>query len=154
MNLHIYPFNTYSASLNMALDEVLFTLSIKKNASFFRFYGWEKPCYSLGYFQKPAGKKHHKYPLVRRMTGGGTVFHNDDLTFAFAGLIEKPFDNTAAVYQFFGSLLMKALSDAISLNSLELSRKKKSKQKYYDCHILYRPNRAAIYLYSNSGQES
>jgi lipoate-protein ligase A len=133
MNVEIYPFNIYSASFNMALDEALFALSTKRNTGFLRFYGWEEPCYSLGYFQKPVCNKYAKYPSVRRMTGGGTVFHGKDLTFAFAGVLKKPFDNTAAIYQFFGRLLMKSLLDSVPPDTIELSRRNKSKQKYYNC---------------------
>jgi len=62
---------------NMAVDEALFFEKI--NA--LRFYEWQSSCYSMGYFQKIAdGPK--DLPLVRRLTGGGTVLHGGDLTFS------------------------------------------------------------------------
>jgi lipoate-protein ligase A len=62
---------------NMAVDEALFFEKV--NA--LRFYQWKSPCYSIGYFQK-SSQCPKDLPLVRRLTGGGTVRHEGDLTFS------------------------------------------------------------------------
>jgi lipoate-protein ligase A len=62
---------------NMAIDEALFFEKV--NA--LRFYQWKNSCYSIGYFQK-AAQCPNDLPLVRRLTGGGTVRHERDLTFS------------------------------------------------------------------------
>ncbi len=67
--------------MNMAIDEALLeTAEIPS----IRFYRWHSPALSFGYFGKfadvasYAGERH----LVRRWTGGGIVFHGDDLTYS------------------------------------------------------------------------
>jgi lipoyl(octanoyl) transferase len=80
--LHVYhDFSSRSAAMNMAIDEALFetakVLSI-------RFYRWNSAALSFGYFGKFADVANYatERDLVRRWTGGGVVFHGDDLTYA------------------------------------------------------------------------
>ena len=70
-----------SAAMNMAIDEAL--LEIAKIPSI-RFYGWHSPAVSFGYFGRFADVAHYaaERDLVRRWTGGGIVFHGDDLTYS------------------------------------------------------------------------
>ena len=49
-----------------------------------RFYRWRRASLSFGYFgsfQSVADQKEHR-EIVRRWTGGGTVFHGSDLTYS------------------------------------------------------------------------
>ncbi|MBI1871638.1 MAG: hypothetical protein HYS07_10685 [Chlamydiae bacterium] len=62
---------------NMAVDEALFI----EGKNILRFYQWLRPAYSIGYFQK-MNPSFFSHPVVRRMTGGGTVFHGEDFTFS------------------------------------------------------------------------
>lgn len=55
-----------------------------------RIYGWEGPCISLGYTQKPevelnlANCEKYGVKVVKRPTGGGVVFHNEfEVTYSF-----------------------------------------------------------------------
>lgn len=70
-------------SAQMAVDEALLRLS---GDPVIRFYRWERPAVTFGYAQRhddvllSAGS----LPVVRRWTGGGTVFHGHDLTVALA----------------------------------------------------------------------
>ena len=76
-----------SAAMNMAIDEAML---LTQKASFqptLRFYDWQHPAFSFGYFQQiseevdvPACET-HGIELVRRMTGGGTVVHGWDVTY-------------------------------------------------------------------------
>jgi lipoate-protein ligase A len=70
-----------SASMNMAIDEAL--LETAKIPSI-RFYQWNHPALSFGYFCKFADVADHRHErdLVRRWTGGGIVLHGADLTYA------------------------------------------------------------------------
>lgn len=65
----------------MALDEALL---ISGGPPTLRLYGWSPPGLSIGYFQEAA--PFHDVPgdhvLVRRPTGGGAIYHEDDVTFA------------------------------------------------------------------------
>lgn len=71
--------------LNMARDEALLTCFDRPAL---RLYGWQPPCLSLGLFQDyeqvqaqaPAG-----LPMVRRITGGGSIYHINELTYAVVG---------------------------------------------------------------------
>ena len=70
-----------SAAMNMAIDEAL--LELAKIPSI-RFYRWKSPALSFGYFGKFADVADYaaERDLVRRWTGGGIVFHGNDLTYS------------------------------------------------------------------------
>lgn len=70
-----------SAAVNMAIDEAL--LETAKVPSI-RLYQWKCPALSFGYFGKFADVANYaaERDLVRRWTGGGIVFHGDDLTYS------------------------------------------------------------------------
>jgi lipoate-protein ligase A len=70
-----------SAAMNMAIDEALLEIA---TAPSIRFYRWDHPALSFGYFGKFADVANHagERDLVRRWTGGGIVFHGDDLTYS------------------------------------------------------------------------
>lgn len=74
---------------NMALDEALLScFDPERSAPLLRFYGWSPPAFSLGRFQKPeevldlAGCARAGIPVVRRVTGGGCIFHAEELTYS------------------------------------------------------------------------
>ena len=70
-----------SAAMNMAIDEALLDSAV---APAIRFYRWDSPALSFGYFGKLADVMIYasERDLVRRWTGGGIVFHGDDLTYS------------------------------------------------------------------------
>jgi lipoate-protein ligase A len=81
----------------MAVDEILME-SQKKNARpVLRIYSWERPSYSIGYFQsapdiaKRFGCDKKNIPVVRRPSGGGVVFHDGDITFSLSLGNPNPF---------------------------------------------------------------
>ena len=70
-----------SAALNMAIDEALLEIA---TAPTIRFYRWNHAALSFGYFGRfddVAGQKDER-EIVRRWTGGGIVFHGNDLTYS------------------------------------------------------------------------
>src|SRR5436853_7239892 len=69
-----------SAALNMAIDEALLETAAVPTI---RFYQWDHPALSFGYFGRFADVANHSNDRdhVRRWTGGGIVFHGDDLTY-------------------------------------------------------------------------
>jgi lipoate-protein ligase A len=78
----------FDGSMNMALDEVLWH-SAAEDGPYLRFYGWsDRPAISLGYFQSCREvldrSNWRGLPFVRRVTGGGALVHDHDLTFALA----------------------------------------------------------------------
>ena len=70
-----------SAAMNMAIDEALLEIA---DAPSIRFYRWNSPALSFGYFGKFADVATYatQRDVVRRWTGGGIVFHGDDLTYS------------------------------------------------------------------------
>jgi lipoate-protein ligase A len=70
-----------SAALNMAIDEALLEIAARPSI---RFYRWNQPALSFGYFGKFSDVAYHgsERDVVRRWTGGGIVFHGDDLTYS------------------------------------------------------------------------
>ena len=70
-----------SAAMNMAIDEALLEIAV---APTIRFYRWNHPALSFGYFGKFADVADQKdeREIVRRWTGGGIVFHGNDLTYS------------------------------------------------------------------------
>src|SRR5207248_2853500 len=69
----------------MAADEVLLEGAAAGAASF-RVYEWAEPTLSLGYFQAAAVRKSdpllETLPYVRRASGGATLVHDRELTYA------------------------------------------------------------------------
>ncbi len=70
---------------NMALDEALLQLS--GETPLLRFYGWDPPALSLGYFQNASGfdleeLRARGFVLLRRPTGGGAICHWGEFTFS------------------------------------------------------------------------
>lgn len=105
-----------SGVYNMALDEVLLN-SVHSGSSLpiLRFYGWNTPAISLGYFQK-SGKQislencsKMGIDIVRRLTGGRAVLHDQELTYSvifpedFIGIPKTIHES----YQYFSSALVK-----------------------------------------------
>ena len=71
----------HSAAMNMAIDEALLEQATMASI---RFYRWRTPALSFGYFGEFSEVAIHERErdLVRRWTGGGIVFHGDDLTYS------------------------------------------------------------------------
>jgi len=78
-----------NAFINMAIDKAI----LHANSKGFvpptvRFYGWKPPAISIGYFQSLEEEvdidacKRFGVDYVRRITGGGAVFHEHELTYS------------------------------------------------------------------------
>ena len=71
---------------NMAVDEVLLDRAQDHAAPCLRVYGWSEPTLSLGYFQTYSDRQQHaasqNCAAVRRLTGGGAILHDDEITYS------------------------------------------------------------------------
>lgn len=83
------PFSYHDGPMNMALDSVLFDKRINgKISNTVRFYGWNPPTVSIGKHQDLETEVNVDlveklgFNIVRRITGGGAVFHHDELTYS------------------------------------------------------------------------
>jgi lipoyl(octanoyl) transferase len=103
----------HSAAMNMAIDEALLEYAA---APSIRFYRWHSPALSFGYFGKFAHVACYagERDLVRRWTGGGIVFHGDDLTHSIViPANDKAFsESSMAIYE----KVHRALCDALDGN--------------------------------------
>jgi lipoate-protein ligase A len=88
---------SHSAAMNMSIDEALLESATLPTI---RFYHWGSPALSFGYFGKFSDVAIYaaKRDLVRRWTGGGIVFHGDDLTYSIVIPASDPvFDQSSIV---------------------------------------------------------
>lgn len=80
--LHVYDdLEPGSAAFNMAVDEALLE---RVTTPVLRFYRWQRPSLSFGYFGRyeEVAAQSRDREIVRRWTGGGIVPHGDDLTYS------------------------------------------------------------------------
>ncbi|SDB83204.1 lipoate-protein ligase A [Shouchella lonarensis] len=82
-------FEKHDPAYNMALDEALLNWhSEGKIPPTIRFYGWNPPTLSIGYFQQLEKEidmeavRRHQLGFVRRPTGGRGVLHEHELTYS------------------------------------------------------------------------
>jgi lipoate-protein ligase A len=82
---------------NMAIDAALLeTFDPRASAPVLRLYGWSPPALSLGRFQDAASVldlplcRERGVPVVRRITGGGVIYHAEELTYSIVCPI-RPF---------------------------------------------------------------
>jgi lipoate-protein ligase A len=82
---------THDAFMNMAIDEAIMNARIEGlNADTLRFYRWRPSAVSIGKFQRVENEvqlencKEGGIDVVRRITGGGTVYHDaeDEITYS------------------------------------------------------------------------
>jgi lipoate-protein ligase A len=70
----------------MAADEALLMEAAAGGVATLRFYQWNEPTLSLGYFQPYEDRRHHpasqRCAAVRRQTGGGAILHDRELTYS------------------------------------------------------------------------
>jgi lipoate-protein ligase A len=81
----LLPFAVADGPHQMAADEVLLESAVSGRTSL-RFYAWREATVSLGYFQKEelrrADPNLSALAYVRRPTGGGTLVHHHEITYA------------------------------------------------------------------------
>ena len=73
---------------NMAVDECLLYKYGAAGYTVLRIYGWSRPCITIGYFQGAREEvnlercRRSGVDVVRRITGGGAVFHDMEVTYS------------------------------------------------------------------------
>jgi lipoate-protein ligase A len=78
------------AAVNMARDEHLFERCHRQKLGFLRLYSWQIPTFSFGVSQRIEKVvnldfvRSRRLDYVRRITGGKTVLHDDEITYAVA----------------------------------------------------------------------
>ena len=125
-----------SAAWNMAADEaMLIGCQSETGRPTLRFYGWNPPAVSIGYFQRLATEIDQEVcrklgiDIVRRLTGGRAVLHEQELTYSLVVRENEPCIPTTVTesYRFFSRAIMAGLARlgiAAEMKSPELQRGK------------------------------
>ena len=106
---------------NMAVDEALMLTAADLGVPTLRFYRWQEPTVSLGYFQKYEERLQHPESLdsvlVRRNSGGGAIVHDKELTYSLTVPTTHPLGkNPCAIYKLMHDALIESL-DAIGISA-------------------------------------
>lgn len=78
-----------SAEYNMELDKKIFQQYLEDGVGVLRLYRWEQPSFTYGFSQNPENEinlakcKADGVEIAKRITGGGILFHHDELTYSF-----------------------------------------------------------------------
>jgi len=115
---------------NMAVDEELLAQAqVGRKMPVLRFYGWDPPAVSIGRFQKigtavdAEACKRLGYDIVRRITGGRAVLHNNELTYSVTAPIDDPLfpPNVLGTYKVIATGLVAGLRN-LGVNAEMVSR--------------------------------
>lgn len=77
----------------MRIDEELLNAAVGDSQATLRFYEWAEPTLSLGYFQSEhdaVPRELSDLPVVRRLSGGGAILHDRELTYSVALPVDHP----------------------------------------------------------------
>ena len=105
----------------MAVDEALLDAAARNKLCAFRLYQWEEPTLSLGYFQgksrphqnteKIPERYYHAIPKVRRLSGGGAILHDQELTYSCVLPSDHPITkNPSSLYTIIHNAMIQSLS--------------------------------------------
>jgi lipoyl(octanoyl) transferase len=78
-----------SAAENMVLDEKIFKRYLEDGVGCLRLYQWKNPAFTCGFSQEPEKLLDLKLcaqegvGVAKRITGGGLLFHDDEITYSF-----------------------------------------------------------------------
>lgn len=103
----------------MAVDEALLNETQEDHPVTLRFYQWQEPTLSLGYFQNYEDRQSHSAStnaeVVRRLSGGGAIIHDQELTYSLVLPPAHPLaDDTQGLYDAIHSKLVQYLQERIS----------------------------------------
>ena len=114
-NWRLVKLETHDAYTNMAIDEAMLTARTRNLApNTIRFYRWNPSAVSIGKFQNIENEvqldkcKKYGVDVVRRITGGGTVYHDAEGEITYSLIANKKdlkAENINAVYaKFYGGI--------------------------------------------------
>jgi len=116
---------------NMAVDEVLLNQAVAKQQKYpiLRIYGFYRRTVTLGYGQKIKelagldGYKKQGYEICRRITGGGAVFHGEDLTYSLVVPVQEysDFASTTKSYRLIHTAIATGLKERGKKVSMSVS---------------------------------
>lgn len=138
---------------NMAIDEALMQSVGQQSLAgetdpVLRFYQWDQPTLSLGYFQSFQDRAQHPSSLdcqwVRRNSGGGAIMHHHELTYSLTVPLNHPWATcTAKLYSLMHDTLIQALESA-GLNAVKNEILQKPLEVNFLCFQRRAPNDVLI----------
>jgi len=111
------PYEVKTGAQNMQIDSDLLDCAIanKSNDAVFRLYGWSPACVSLGRNQKndfidEKFLQENNIDIVRRLTGGRALLHDDEITYSFVCPVAylKNGENVISSYKEISQILIDA----------------------------------------------
>jgi lipoate-protein ligase A len=101
---------------NMAVDEALLDQAADEGLASLRFYRWREPTLSLGYFQGYDEREQHApsrdAAVVRRLSGGGALIHDRELTYSLCLPASHPLARDAVkLYELAHEALIETLAE-------------------------------------------
>lgn len=105
-------FGTYTGAENMQIDSDLLDEAIKTQAQepVFRLYAWSPRCITLGRNQKDdfISANGVKEDVVRRLTGGRALLHDDEITYSYVTPISiiPDGETISASYKYISGILI------------------------------------------------
>ncbi|MHA2172172.1 MAG: lipoate--protein ligase family protein [Candidatus Kariarchaeaceae archaeon] len=91
----ILTFEECNPAYNMAVDEAIYKLFPHFQIKTLRFYGWKPSAVSIGHHQDLNHEvdlqslERYNFELVRRITGGGAVFHDSEGELTYSVVTDK-----------------------------------------------------------------
>ncbi len=88
--IHFFPYEIFTPAMNMAIDEYFLKFA---TGIIVRLYGWKPAAVSIGHSQKTEQVANRPFcmdneiPIVRRSSGGGAVYHKNDITYMISAPI-------------------------------------------------------------------
>ena len=117
----LLPLQTNNAFMNMAIDEAILTARIAGQVpSTLRFYRWQPSAVSVGKNQKPEDEvyldacKRLGVDVVRRVSGGGTVYHDYEGEVTYSVTAKTADLGTADITSVYAAIY-EAITDALRL---------------------------------------
>jgi lipoate-protein ligase A len=112
---------THNAFMNMAIDEAILTARIENRVpNTLRLYRWKASAVSIGKFQKVGNEirvencRKYGVNIVRRITGGGAVYHESDNEITYSAVFRKEDFETEDISAIYAKIYA-GLSEAVEI---------------------------------------
>ncbi|MFO0427929.1 MAG: biotin/lipoate A/B protein ligase family protein [Planctomyces sp.] len=99
---------------NMRIDEALLNYAVEHRRNVLRIYRWSEPTVTTGYFQQsgPSSPALTALPTVQRLTGGGAILHDQEVTYSCVVSADHPLHrNPVQIYAIMHRAIIQLLGE-------------------------------------------
>jgi lipoate-protein ligase A len=99
---------------NMRIDESLLNYAVEHRRNVLRIYRWSEPTVTTGYFQQsgPSSPELSMLPTVQRLTGGGAILHDQEVTYSCVVSVDHPLHrNPLQIYSIMHRAIIQLLGE-------------------------------------------